>query len=244
MEEINNNNMQIIVGDTPNTNTQIIVGDTPINYPPNVYNVNNVNNDVYDVYDEYDEYDDEYNDEYDEYNDEYDENNELLYFKSIFTDLNLALKNDQGNTIIMYLTKKPFDDNMFNDEYEFDIDNFIDYLIADDKTDSVILNIRDADNQSLFGITLNNYLEVLTKSKRFTDHVVSRKDLKIKCPYEQTIRIDRTGDENDRNDIYNTNLEKKQKILLNRLKTIYSKLSVTLQNEIDEQYCDCKINFK
>ena len=228
MEEIYENDICIcILGDTPNT-TPIIASDTPA-----IYNSNEYDN----------EYDNEYEYEY-EYDNEYDK---LLYLKSIWLDLKLDLRlpNVNGDTVIMYLSKKPFDDNEYdNDEYDFDRDKFINYLIADDKTDSEILNIRDANNQSLFEITLNNYLEVLTKSKRCTDHKVSRKDLKIKCLYERSLRIDRTDDENDRNATYNTNLEKRQEILLNRLKTIYSKLSVTLQNEIDEQYCDCKINFK
>jgi len=217
MEEIYENDTCIIFGDTPNT-TQIIASDTRA-----IYNSND--------YDNYDEYDDNY-DEYDEY----DDYNELLYFKNIGLNLNLSLPNVNGDTVIMYLIKKPFD--MLNDDY--DRDNFIDSLI--DRADSNTLSICDAHGQSLFDITLKQYLEINKKCKKNTDYLVSRKDLKIRCIEEQTRRIERVDEENEMNHIYNTNLEKRQVLLLNRLKTIYSKLSEFSQNEIDTQYYEHIMN--
>ncbi len=276
MEEINNNNTQIIVGDTPIINTQIMVGDTPINYPPNVnneyndneYNVNNEYNE-YDVYDEYYGYD-EYNkfDEYDEfdeyvdiinneYNDNIDENinnenindqdemkNTQIYYvknpkklqKLLNFNINFSNRNNNGETVLVYLSKQPIDEyDMFNDEdNNFDNECIIDTLldtvidIIDSTDDPSILIIPDSSGKSLFDITYNNYLNILNTPKKFTTSSLGN--------LRNIHKIEQMEDFYENNFIYNSNLNKRQTILLNRLKTIYSKLPRFLQGKYKHIY--------
>ena len=170
-------------------------------------------------YNDYDE--NEYND-YDENENNNDDIDEELADLIINKDnLDLTFQNEKGDNIIMYLIKKHINYSLYD---YIERDTLIDNLIASNNTDSVILNTRDINNQSIFEITLEDYLEIKNTCKKIEDR---------KRGVERRQRNDF-----EYNEYIYYNLLDRQKILLNRLKKIYSKLSYAVQDEMYYQFED------